>query len=225
MLLRIRIIQSFPRLESRHFVYVIGLSYLRARLNIKYIVSSFDHNLRNRVFVRSSPLTVMISIVADRRSTYVSESLFEAFLVVRQRTIYPAHPISFMQTSPNPIHSTILHSSPNATPISNSHPHSQLHIIIHQPHLLARFKRRQPNIRTAITAKRISQRAIATRAHFALHREVHLRQVFGLQLGEVVVCLRALGGVFGIEPLGEATAAVLAGAAALGVGEACFGCW
>ena len=38
--------------------------------------------------------------------------------------------------------------------------------------------------------------------------------------------MRALGGVFGVEALREAAAAVLAGAAALGVGEACFGyCW
>ena len=36
--------------------------------------------------------------------------------------------------------------------------------------------------------------------------------------------MRALGGVFGVEALGEAAAAVFAGAAALGVGEACFGC-
>lgn len=106
-------------------------------------------------------------------------------------------------------------------------PHiSQLHIIIHQPDLLARLKRRQANVRASIAAERIAQRTIATRAHFALHSKVHFRQVLGLQFGQVGVCLRALGGVFGVEALREAAAAVLAGAAALGVGEACFGyCW
>ena len=45
-----------------------------------------------------------------------------------------------------------------------------------------------------------------------------------MQFGQVGVCLRTLGGVFGVQALGEAAATVLAGAAALGVGEACFGC-
>ena len=101
---------------------------------------------------------------------------------------------------------------------------SQLHIIIHQPDLLTRLERRQPNIRAPIAPKRISQRTVTARAHFALHRKVHFRQVLGLQFGQVGVCLRALGGVFGVQTFCEAAAAVFAGAAALGVGEACFGC-
>ena len=112
------------------------------------------------------------------------------------------------------------------TPLPNTgHPSpSQLHIIIHQPDLLARLERRQADVRASITAERIAQRAVAARAHFALHRKVHFRQVLGLQFGQVGVCLRALGGVFGVEALRETAAAVLAGTAALGVGEACFGC-
>ena len=107
----------------------------------------------------------------------------------------------------------------------NSNPPLQLHIIIHQPDLLARLKRRQANVRASIAAERIAQRTIAARAHFALHSKVHFRQVLGLQFGQVGVCLRALRSVFGVEALRETAAAVFAGAAALGVGEACFGWW
>jgi hypothetical protein len=113
------------------------------------------------------------------------------------------------------------------TSLNNSNqstPSSKLHIIIHQPHLLARLERRQPDIRAPVAPERISQRAVAARADLALHGEVDFGQVFGLQLGQVGVCVGALGGVFGVEPLRQAAAAVLAGAAALGVGFAGFGC-
>lgn len=56
-----------------------------------------------------------------------------------------------------------------------------------------------------------------------MHCEVHFGQVLGLQFGEVGVCLRALRGVFGVQALRETAAAVFAGAAAFGVGEASFG--
>jgi len=101
---------------------------------------------------------------------------------------------------------------------------SQLHIVVYQPNLLTRLERRQSNIRTAIAPERISKRAVAARADLALHGEVHFREVFGLQFGEVGVCVGALRGVFGVEALGQAAAAVLAGAAALGVRFAGFGC-
>ena len=45
-----------------------------------------------------------------------------------------------------------------------------------------------------------------------------------MQFGEVGVCVGAFGGVFGVEPLREAAAAVFAGSAAFGVGFAGFGC-
>ena len=125
-----------------------------------------------------------------------------------------------MHANPNPFGR--LEKIENAT--SRIPSSSQLHVIIHQPDLLARLKRRQANVRTAIAAERIAQRAVAARAHFTLHCEVHFRQVFSLQFGQVGVCLRALGGVFGVESLSKTAAAVFACAAALGVGEACFGC-
>lgn len=102
--------------------------------------------------------------------------------------------------------------------------HLQLHIIVHQPHLLAGLERRQANVWTSVTPERISQRTVATRADLSLHCEIHLGQILGLQFREVVVGCRALGRVFGVQPLGQATGAVFARAAALGVGFACFGC-
>ena len=101
---------------------------------------------------------------------------------------------------------------------------SQLHVIIHQPHLLARLERRQTDIRTPVAAERISQRAVSTRSNLSLHRKVHFCQIFGLQFGQVGIGGGAFGGVFGVQSLGETAGAVFAGAAALGVGFAGFGC-
>lgn len=108
--------------------------------------------------------------------------------------------------------------------------HLQLHIIVHQPDLLARLECRQTNIRTPVAAERISQRTIATRAHFALHCEIHFSEIVRLQFRsflefrEVGVGGRPRRGVFGVQALGETAAAVLAGAATFGVGFAGFGC-
>jgi hypothetical protein len=49
---------------------------------------------------------------------------------------------------------------------------SKLHFVIDKSYLLSRLERRQPNIRTAVTAERVTQRAVATGANLALHREV-----------------------------------------------------
>lgn len=100
---------------------------------------------------------------------------------------------------------------------------SQLDIIVHQPHLLARLERRQANVRTAVTTESVAQRAVATRAHLALHCEVDLCQVVGVQFSQVGIGVGTLRGVFGVQALGETAAAVFAGPAALGVGLAGFG--
>ena len=101
---------------------------------------------------------------------------------------------------------------------------SQLHIIIHQPDLLAGLESRQTNIRAPIAPESIAESAVAAGPDFTLDGEVDFGEVLGLQFGQVRVCVGALGSVFGVEPLRQAAAAVLAGAAALGVGFACFGC-
>ena len=51
---------------------------------------------------------------------------------------------------------------------------SQLHRIINDPDFLARFERRKSNIRAAIAAECIAERATIARACLALHREVYL---------------------------------------------------
>jgi hypothetical protein len=49
---------------------------------------------------------------------------------------------------------------------------SKLHFVIDKSYLLSRFERRQANIRTTVTAERISKRTVATGANFALDGEV-----------------------------------------------------
>lgn len=110
------------------------------------------------------------------------------------------------------------------SPQKSESPHLQLHIIVHQPDLLAGLERRQANVGAPVASERISQRTVATRADLSLHREVHLGEIFGLQFRQVVVGRRAFGRVLGVQALGQTTGAVFAGAAALGVGFAGFGC-
>lgn len=153
----------------------------------------------------------------------VSEPFFGSLFVVKTlcSNPIPSHACK-TQSESRPIHRP----TENATFATlKCHSPSKLHIIIHQPDLLARLERRQANVRASVTPERIAQRAVAARTHFALHGEVHFRQVLGLQFGQVGVCLRALRSVFGVEALRETAAAVFASTAALSVGEACFGCW
>jgi hypothetical protein len=94
---------------------------------------------------------------------------------------------------------------------------SQLNVIVNQPHLLARLKGREANVRAAVAAERIAQRAVTAGTYFSLNGKVDFGQVVGIQL-ETFQCLvgfGSLGGVFGGEALCETAAAVLAGAAAL----------
>jgi hypothetical protein len=129
---------------------------------------------------------------------------------------FPSHSHAFMKAS-------LPQNATSSQSRIQFHVHSQLHIIIHQPDFLARLKRWQTNVRTPIASERISQRAIATRAHFALHREIHFCQIFGLQFGQVGICVGPLRCIFGVQPLRETAAAIFARAAALGVGFAGFG--
>jgi hypothetical protein len=101
---------------------------------------------------------------------------------------------------------------------------SELHIIVQQPDFLSGLERWQSDIRTAIAAEGVSQRAVPARTDLALHGEIHFREIGGVQTCEVRVGFGASGFIFGGETLGEAAAAVFAGASALGVGFAGFGC-
>ena len=98
-----------------------------------------------------------------------------------------------------------------------------MYLIIHKSYLLTRLERRQPDVRTAITPERITQRAVPARADLALHREVYLGQVVCVQLGEIRIGVGALRFVFGVDPLSKAAGAVFAGSAPLGVRFAGFG--
>lgn len=53
----------------------------------------------------------------------------------------------------------------------------QLNFVIEQPDLLTRLEGRQSNVRTTITAERVSQRAVTTAADLALDSKVNLCQV------------------------------------------------
>ena len=93
---------------------------------------------------------------------------------------------------------------------------SQLNVIVNQPHLLARLKGREANVRAAIATERIAQRAVATGAYFSLNGKVDFGEVVGIQL-ETFQCLVGFGslaGVFGCEAVCETAGAVLAGSAA-----------
>lgn len=93
----------------------------------------------------------------------------------------------------------------------------QLHVIVEQADLLAGLERRQANVRAAVAAERVAERAVAARADLALDSKVHLGEVVGgeLEAGERLVRLGALGGVLGLEALCQAAGAVLAGTTTL----------
>lgn len=104
---------------------------------------------------------------------------------------------------------------------------SELSNIIHQPNLLARLERRQPDVWTSITPESIAQRAVAARSRLPLHREVQLVKIGGVKLEgtEVFIGLSAARGILRLDLLSETAAAVLAGTAALaGLGLAFWGC-
>jgi hypothetical protein len=101
---------------------------------------------------------------------------------------------------------------------------SELHIIVQQPDFLSGLERRQTDIRTAIATEGVSQRAVPARTDLALHGEIHLGEIGGVQTREVRIGFGASGFIFGGETLCKAAAAVFAGASALGVGFAGFGC-
>lgn len=129
-----------------------------------------------------------------------------------------------INSAPTPRTPFIPHNPLTNTPPPLSPPHLQLHLIINQPHLLPRLKRRQSHIRTPIAPKRIPQRTVPTAAHLALHGKVDFGQLVGLEFREGLVGGRAFAGVFGFEALGEAAGAVFAGAAAFSGFGAALGC-
>jgi len=59
--------------------------------------------------------------------------------------------------------------------------HLQLHVIVHQPYLLPRLERRQPNVRAPITPERIPQSAVSTTADLSLDREIYFGELIGLE--------------------------------------------
>lgn len=142
---------------------------------------------------------------------------------------------------PSPCSTTMLPAMPSS-PFSIAQ--LQLHILIHQPHLLSILERRQPDIRTPIATERIPQSTIPTATDFSLDREIHFCKLVGLELcrvggsgrgGGVVsgrVKLResgVSGGAFccvlSFEAGGETAGAVFAGAAAFsGFGTAFWCC-
>ena len=122
-------------------------------------------------------------------------------------------------------------------------PSLQLHILIHQPHLLPILKSGEPDIRASIAAERVPQCTVPTAAHFPLDGEIDFCELVGFELrccggvggvgrfggGRRVefrqrsVGVGALGGVFGCDAGGEAAGAVFASAAALSARGAAFG--
>jgi hypothetical protein len=96
----------------------------------------------------------------------------------------------------------------------------QLHLIVQQPHLLARLERREPNIRAPITPEGVPKSAIPTRTDLALDCEVNFCQVVDGKLRQVCVGIGAFLLVLGFKTLGETAGTVLAGAPPLGVGLA-----
>jgi len=95
----------------------------------------------------------------------------------------------------------------------------QLNVVVQYPHLLARLKRWEPNVRTAITPESVAQCAVAARAYLSLDGKVHLGQVVYPELGRRLLDVPELlrggslaGGVFGSQPVGEPAGAVFASA-------------
>jgi len=80
---------------------------------------------------------------------------------------------------------------PKPNPKPNDASKSKLRNVVKNLYLLPRLERRETQIRTPITAERITQRAAAARACLALHREIELVQIIRLQLQHVQigVCL------------------------------------
>jgi len=72
--------------------------------------------------------------------------------------------------------------TPLPYPYTTPHAALQLHVVVQQSYLVARCKRWQSNIRAPITAKCISEGAIATAAHLALDREVNFGEVLLVEL-------------------------------------------
>lgn len=142
-------------------------------------------------------------------------------------TVVPLHTLRLMPRSNNP-----------RRLLPRSWPNRPAPCILHLPlipcgqaDLLPWLESRQSHVRTPVAPEGVPQRAVATAAHLALHREVHLCQVVGGEFrdgragerGEFPVGGLAGGGVFGGDFGGEAAGAVFAGAAAFAGRGAAFG--
>lgn len=93
----------------------------------------------------------------------------------------------------------------------------QLDLVVEQADFFAGPEGRHADVRAAVAAEGVAERAISARADFTLDGEVDLGQVVHAQLErlQLRVGVGALSGVFGSELFGQAAGAVLAGAAAL----------
>lgn len=78
---------------------------------------------------------------------------------------------------------------------------SKLHLIVHQPDLLSWLECWQSNIRTPITSKSISKRAVTARANLSFDSEVDFIQIIGAQLSQICIGILPFGLVFGIKSL------------------------
>lgn len=104
---------------------------------------------------------------------------------------------------------------------------SELGHVVQDGDLLARLEGREPDVGAVGAAERVAQGAAAAAAGLALHREVELVEVLGLELEgvQVLVRLGAAGLVLRLDALRQAAGAVLAGAALLArLGLALWGC-
>lgn len=101
----------------------------------------------------------------------------------------------------------------------------QLHIIIKQSNLLARLKRRHANIRTPITAERITETTVPARADLALDRKVDFGEIVSAQLECLELCVGfgARLGIFFCKAFREAAGTVFAGAATFAGSGGAFG--
>ena len=122
----------------------------------------------------------------------------------------PGTPISFITVGVSGHPLFLSFSIPSSCPTLG--PASQLRRVVQDRHLLARLEGRQADVGAIGAAEGVAKRAAAARARLALHGEVELGQVVGLELerGQAGVGLGAPLAVARLQPLRQPARAVLA---------------